>query len=744
MPDKKNIYQITTISIVGISIIILVYSVWNFPFDKIDSHLIGFILAALFLGTHLHIQLPRTKIHITASDALTFFCLLVYSPSVAVVLSVLEALNGSFSLLSRGVPVKARTFAINASINAISAFTAGVCLELFLDEQPINSAVFETKTLIIILSILVISQFICDSLLVSFITYCKTKKSFFESWNEYSLNTLIVYITGAIISGLLYKAIQQVDLILLLITAIVAVVVFLTYKNYINDIKENAAKAEKAERLRAEQAENHVAELKHYISELEIAGLALQAREEQFRFVAFHDSLTELPNRNFLSKHLSDLLKNNALDKSANFAVLFLDLNRFKNINDSLGHTVGDLLLVNVARRLKNVIRNDDVVARFGGDEFAIVLNNIANIEQVIKLAERMQTTLSAPFILNGRRIFSSSSIGIAMSNSGYENVEDILRDADIAMYYAKEHGEGLAVFNQEMHTKAVSLMQTESDLRYALERREFFLTYQPIVELNSAELVGFEALIRWNHPTRGMVPPMEFIPLCEDTGLILPITFWVIREACEQIKKWHIKMPHNNSISVSVNISGKHFAESDLVEQIKQILTETGINPHCLKLEITESEVMANAENVIDMLKQLKALGLQLMIDDFGTGYSSLSYLHRFPTNTLKIDRSFVGKMDESNENCEIVKTILSLADTLNLSVIAEGIETSQQFGLLISLGCEYGQGYLFSRPLPANEAEALLVEKRNWKALLPIYSGNTATQHQITDITIDLPLIS
>jgi diguanylate cyclase (GGDEF)-like protein len=743
MTDKKYIYQITTILVVGLGVIVFGLSVWNFPFDKIDFHLIGFVLATLFLGTYLHIQLPRTKIHITASDALIFFCLLVYSPPVAVLLSVIEALHGSFSLLSSGVPVKARTFALNASINATSTFTAGVCLELYLNGQSANSAVFETKILIIILSILVVSQFICDSLLVSLVTYCKTTKTFFQSWNEYSLNTLVVYITGAIISGLLYKAIQQVDLILLLIAVTVAVVVFLTYKNYITDIKENAAKAEKAERLRAEQAESHVAELKHYISELEIAGIALQTREEQSRFAAFHDSLTELPNRNFFSKHLSELLENNALDKSANFAVLFLDLNRFKNINDSLGHTVGDLLLINVAKRLKSVIRNNDVVARFGGDEFAIVLDNIADIEQVIELAERIQTTLSAPFALSGRRIFSSSSIGIAMSSLGYASAEDILRDADIAMYYAKEHDEGLAVFDQEMHTKAVSLMQTESDLRYALERREFFLTYQPIVELSSAELVGFEALIRWNHPTRGMVPPMEFIPLCEETSLILPITFWVIREACEQMKKWHIMMPQNNLVSVSVNISGKHFAESDLIEQIKQILAETGINPHCLKLEITESEVMANAENVIDMLKQLKALGLQLMIDDFGTGYSSLSYLHRFPTDTLKIDRSFVGKMDESNENCEIVKTILSLADTLNLSVIAEGIETAQQLGLLKDLGCEYGQGYLFSRPLPKNEAEALLVEKINWKALLPGYSY-TATQHQTTDITIDLPLIS
>jgi diguanylate cyclase (GGDEF)-like protein len=740
MTDKKTIYQISTTVVIAISIIIFVYSVWNFPVDNISFQFIGLISATLFFGNHFRIQLPRTKIHITTSDAIITFSLIVYGTETAVLLSVIEALNGSYSLLSKGVPVKARTFAINASINSISTFATGVCLELILNGQPSNSIIFETKELVIILSILAITQFICDSFLVAFITSCKTDKPFFESWKKYSLNTLIVYIAGGIISGLLYKAIQKVDLPLLLIALTVGIIVYLTYKNYIDELKKNAAKAEKAERLRAEQAENHVAELKHYISELEKTGLALQSREEQFRYAAFHDSLTELPNRHFFSNHLKELLKKNI----RTFAVLFLDLNRFKTINDSLGHSVGDLLLVNVAKRLKSVIRNGDVVARFGGDEFAIVLENVENIEQAIKLAEKIQKTLSAPFSLSGRRIFSSSSIGIAMNNADYENVEDILRDADIAMYYAKEHDEGFAVFDQEMHTKVVSLMQTESDLRYALERREFYLNYQPIVELNSGELVGFEALVRWNHPTRGMVPPTEFIPLCEDTGLILPMTFWVIREACEQIKKWQIIIPHNNSISVSVNISGKHFAESDLVQQIKQILAETGVNPHCLKLEITESEVMANAENVIDMLKQLKALGLKLMIDDFGTGYSSLSYLHRFPTDTLKIDRSFVSKMDESNENCEIVKTILSLADTLNFSVIAEGIETKQQLRLLKGLGCEYGQGYLFSRPLPKQEAEALLVKKTNWKILLQPDSDRIETQYQISEQTFDFQLIS
>ena len=414
--------------------------------------------------------------------------------------------------------------------------------------------------------------------------------------------------------------------------------------------------------------------------------------------------------------------------------MLFLDLNRFKNVNDSLGHSVGDALLISVARRLQSVVRQSDIVARFGGDEFAVILKDIDNLEQATEFAKRIGQKMATPFVLSGRRIFSSTSIGIAMSDGGYENAEDILRDADIAMYYAKEHAVGFAVFDQDMHTRVVSLMQTESDLRYALERREFCLHYQPIIDLHSTELAGFEALIRWNHPMRGLISPADFIPLSEDTGLIIPMTLWVLREVCEQIKAWQKISRSDNLLTISVNISGKHFAEADLVGQIEQILIETQVNPHCLKLEITESAVMENAENAIAMLKQLKDLDLQLSIDDFGTGYSSLSYLHRFPTDTLKVDRSFVGAMEEGSENGEIVKTIVALAKTLNLDVVAEGIETVEQLQQLRILGCEYGQGYLFSRPLPKSAAESLLREKPDWKNLLPLAEGYDETDFSTT----------
>jgi diguanylate cyclase (GGDEF)-like protein len=732
MPANRIYYKFISHLIIGFGVLVCAGSVWGFPYQKTDLHFIALTVATIFLGAFFSIQLPRTKLHITGSEGLIFFSLIIYGYEAAVFLAVVEAINGSISLMSKGFPVKSKTLVINAVINAISAFAGGKFLLLYLNGQPVESVIGTTQSLITTLCLLLFVQFIFASLLVTFFSVIRTKKPFWKSWQDYGLNTFAVYSSGAIIAGLMYVAIQKFDLLLVLITAVFAAIIYLTYNKYAADIRATAAKAEQAERMRAEQAENHVTELKHYISELEKSGFALQQREEQFRHAAFHDSLTALPNRSFFSNQLKVLINSYKEKDAKKFAVLFLDLNRFKTVNDSLGHSVGDLLLVNVAKRLQSVVRKGDEVARFGGDEFAVILGNVQDVSQVIKLVERIQTKLSTPFNLNGRRIFSSSSIGIALSNPEYENADDILRDADIAMYNAKEKGESYAIFDQAMHTKVVGLMQTESDLRYAIERDEFCLHYQPIIDLSSTELIGFEALIRWNHPERGMVSPAEFIPLSEDTGLVIPMTFWVIREVCKQLNNWQKQSPFRKLLTISVNISGKHFAEPDLVSQIRQILDETAINPLGLKLEITESSVMANAESAIEMLKELKALGLQLSIDDFGTGYSSLSYLHRFPTDTLKVDRSFVNKMEVGGENREIVKTIVSLAKALNMKVVAEGIETVDQYHLLKNLNCEYGQGFLFSRPVPEPEAKTMWLAQKTWKEFLPLNADYTDTQYQ------------
>lgn len=477
----------------------------------------------------------------------------------------------------------------------------------------------------------------------------------------------------------------------------------------------------KTERDRAEIAEGYIKELQLYVSEQEKANKSLKEAKEKFRHAAFHDALTDLPNRNLFIETLKFVLEKHKQTPNFNFAVLFLDLNRFKTINDSLGHSLGDRLILNVAKRLTDSVRDGDLVARFSGDEFGIILNNINGIEETIVLADMIRQRIALPFLINSREVFSSVSIGIAMASKDYNEAEEVLRDADIAMYHAKEGTKGIEVFDRSMHTRALTLLQIETDLRQAIERKELCAFFQPIIEISSMKLVGFESLIRWNHPTKGLVPPGEFIGVSEETNLIIPMTLWMLQHSCEELSRWQKKSPLNKNLFLSVNLSGKHFARKDLVSQVRRILIDTKIDPATLKLEITESAVMDNAEAAIKMLKELKQLGVQLSIDDFGTGYSSLSYLHRFPIDTLKVDRSFVSTMEEGSENGEIVRTVISLAKTLGMNVVAEGIETVHQLHQLRILNCEYGQGYLFSRPVPIPEADLMVDDRTRWQKIMP-----------------------
>jgi len=438
--------------------------------------------------------------------------------------------------------------------------------------------------------------------------------------------------------------------------------------------------------------------------------------EEQLLHDAFHDALTGLPNRALFTDHLKMALQRARRSQERLFATLFLDLDRFKVINDSLGHMVGDQLLVGIARRLEVCLRPGDTVARLGGDEFTILLEDLSDATDAIEIAQRIQRELTVPFNIGGHEVFTTTSIGIAPSSIGYDRAEDILRDADTAMYRAKMLGKNrYEVFDKAMHDRAMNLLQMETDLRRAVDRQEFFLEYQPIVELKTGKVHGFEALVRWQHPERGMISPLDFIPVAEENGLIIPLGKWVLREACQQLRRWQEQLSDNSSFNLSVNLSSRQFSQPDLVEQIAETIKETAVNPKGLKLEITESMVMENIDTAVDMLMRLRSLNVEISLDDFGTGYSSLSYLHRFPINTLKIDRSFVSRMTESSENAEIVRTIATLARSLEMDVVAEGIETERQFEQLKALNCEYGQGYLFSEPVAYDEAFRLLLEAIN-----------------------------
>ncbi|MCA1619004.1 MAG: EAL domain-containing protein [Acidobacteria bacterium] len=435
--------------------------------------------------------------------------------------------------------------------------------------------------------------------------------------------------------------------------------------------------------------------------------------EERLRHDAFHDPLTGLPNRALFTDHVKLTIARAKRVSTRRFAVLFLDLDRFKVINDSLGHVAGDQLLVEVARRLERCLREGDTVARVGGDEFIILLDDLADEAEAVAVAERIQREVGAAIVLSGREVFTTMSIGVAAGTGSYSDPEDILRDADTAMYRARSLGKARhVVFDHGMHASAVNLLQIETDLRRALEQEQFYLLYQPIVSLDNFKLCGFEALVRWHQPERGIISPLDFIPIAEETGQVIQLGEWALFEACRQMREWQEKFPQASPFFMSVNLSAKQFNHMMLIAQVDDVLRRTGLNPRQLKLEITEGAVMDNIDAATEMLRQLRDLGVGLAIDDFGTGYSSLSYLHRFPIDTLKIDRSFVTRMANNTENVEIVRTIVMLAQNLGMDVVAEGVETKEQLKILRDLRCEYGQGYYFSRPSSASDAEKIIVE--------------------------------
>ena len=453
-----------------------------------------------------------------------------------------------------------------------------------------------------------------------------------------------------------------------------------------------------------------------------IAGVAYDLTEhkrleKQLAHQAFHDALTGLPNRALFLDRLEHA-RARAERRHSSVAVLFVDLDNFKVVNDSLGHAAGDALLSTVAQRLSACIRPGDTIARLGGDEFTVLLEEVTELETATEVAARIADALRLPLTLGGRTLFISASIGVAQSglaagDAPPAQVGDLLREADIAMYQAKNGGKArCAVFDRQMNAQALERMELEGDLRHAITQGELVLHYQPIVCLEAGAIQEVEALVRWEHPRRGLIPPLKFIPIAEETGLIVPLGLWVLREACRQAREWQQDHPQEPPLVVGVNLSARQLDQPDLVAQVAAALTDTGLPPASLKLEITESVMMENATLMAAKMQELKALGVRLAVDDFGTGYSSMAYLSTFPIDTLKIDRAFVSKMDEP-EGQAIIQAIITLAHSLHLQVTSEGIETCDQWRHLQSLGCEHGQGYYFARPQTA-AALALLLSER------------------------------
>ncbi len=701
----------------------------RWPLPKLDVRFLVLAVITMLVSARFAVRIPRANTNVTVSDTFIFLALLVYGGFAAVFIAAAEGLFSGIRISKTPLVV-----AFNSAMMACSTFLT-VAIMRFAFGPVADLRFHEWHVFIPAVGAMALLQYFINTGISALGLALKTGGPVFRTWHTHYLWTSITYISGAIVAATTANSFEKAGLAILLVATPVISIVYFTYHKYLDEIKASSEQAEQAEReraeaeglraeaerARAEQAERHVEELNRHIAEQERISVQLQESKDHFRHAAFHDALTNLPNRALLAENLKFVIERAKQHEDYQFAVLFLDLDRFKNVNDSLGHSIGDQLLIAMARRLEHCIRESDMVARLGGDEFAILLDGISNADVTTQMAKRIQAKLESPFNLSGHEVFTTTSIGIALSSTGYDHPEAMLRDADTAMYRAKAQGKACyEVFDKGMHARAVYLLQMENDLRRALDREEFRLHYQPIVCLETGNLSGFEALIRWEHPEKGFISPGDFISVAEETGLIVPLGMWVARRACQQLAKWQWQSPANRNLFMSVNLSSKQLAQSSLVNEIREILTETHVEPGHLKLEITESAVMENAEKAVQLLRRLKALGVQLSIDDFGTGYSSLGYLHRFPVDTLKIDRSFVGRIGEAAENIEIVRTIVSLAENMGMDVVAEGVETLAQFSQLRNLKCQYGQGFLFSRPVEASAIDTWISRTPDWQTAL------------------------
>jgi diguanylate cyclase (GGDEF)-like protein len=455
------------------------------------------------------------------------------------------------------------------------------------------------------------------------------------------------------------------------------------------------------------------------VTEMELRNDLSAKREtqEHLLYSTLHDALTGLPNRSLFTERLRHAMRRTARHPDDMFAVLFLDLDRFKDVNDNLGHFAGDELLRAVARRLEACIRPEDTVARLSGDEFAILLESISETSDAGRVAERIEEALSFPINLGGAEITTSASMGIVTSSMSQEQPEQLLRSADMAMYRAKAAGRArYEMFDRAMHTDALARLQLETDLRRAVEQGEFRLHYQPLVSLHTGRITGLEALLRWEHPQRGLVQPSEFIPIAEETGLIVRVGRWVLNEACRQLRAWQEAHPRPEPLTISVNLSVKQFSQPDLIDQLASAIRSSGIAPGCLSVEITEAALIDKGGAATALLGQIKHIGAQIYLDDFGTGYSSLIYLHRLPIDAIKIDRDLVSTMDTDEKNLRLVRTILTFARIIGVRAEAEGISSAEQLRELRSLKCEHGQGYLFSAPIPHDAVDEVLTADPVW----------------------------
>ncbi len=727
MNSRSNVFKMLVIALGGFCLLAALFAM---SFEKIGWGFLVIVALGVFVGPRMSFILPRSKFAVSFSDALIFLSFLLYGGEAAIVIASVGMLAECLRIRKQGFHFGPHMILWNASLHALSTSITFLIWLSLPHIFGVSLDVSKTPQLITLLGILALAQFLTSSIIAGAFQSVRENEEFWVTWTKDCFSSSMTQIVGAAIAGIFFKLITYGDVMTAVISSAAIGIAYFSYRQSVEEVNRAVANVELAERERAEtererrlEAEKHADELLQSLQKEERANVALRKSEQDFQHAALHDSLTGLANRKKFGDILRKLILEYRDDPSQNFQVLFVDIRSFKQINDTLGHTIGDKVLAIAAKRFVRLLNPNDTVARIGGDEFAIILRDLATVGKAQKVARRIYESITQPFSLSGNNIRIDMNIGIAPCDAEYDTPEQILRDADIAMHYAKESGTGLGVFTKELRARFLKRFRFEMDLRHALERDELSMHYQPIVSLAEGRIIGFEALLRWHHSEFGLIPPVTFIPIAEESGLIQPITVWILQETTKQLAAWQKISSEYKDLLVSINISGKHLSNDDLFDDVDLALQMSGIRPSTLKLEITESTTMENPENTVNVLRKLKRIGVQLSIDDFGTGYSSLSYLQRLPFDTLKIDRSFVSGVGSNGENSELLQTIISLAKNLKMRVIAEGIETESQLAVLQTLGCDYGQGYLMARPKPLDETEKLLYSHKN---LLPesVYS--------------------
>jgi len=720
---RDKIAQFAKLLAILLGMASVIWAVSGFNTASLGLEFLLVLLFSTLVAPRMSLALQGSRFALSFSDAAIFLSFMLFGGPAAIIIAGAETLANCLYLRRKGFPFGRLMIPTNVSINAVSTAITYLVYVNVPRASFVTAAPGSMQLMIATLGSLAVVQFTVSSILVAVFQALREGASLWTVWLRDCFSSSVTQMVGAALAGLIFKLINYGDIVSGLIAFTALGIAYLSYRKSISEANRAIRNMEAAERSKAEaererriEAEANAAQLEQALEKEERANDALRRSEQDLQFAALHDSLTGLPNRKRFNDILRRLIEAYRNDPSETFHVLFLDLSRFKNINDSLGHALGDKVLMIAGKRFVRLLKDDDMVARIGGDEFAVILKNLATASKAQKVARRIFDSIAEPFNLSGNRISISVNIGVAPCDAEYSTPEEVLRDADIAMHYAKERGTGVELFTMDLRTRFMERVRYENDLRLALDREELGVSYQPLVDLHTGSLLGFEALMRWHHGEFGQIPPNKFIPIAEDSGQIVPMTRWMLNTACRQIAAWQQIGPEYAELVVSVNISGKHLSNDDLLDDVQAAIETAKIRPETLKLEITESAAMENAEHTIGMLHRLNSLGVQLSIDDFGTGYSSLSYLHRLPFDTLKIDRSFVYSVGESGENSEILQTIISLAKSLKKKVIAEGIETRSQLKLLQNLGCDYGQGYLLSKPQTREKMERALYEHRRW----------------------------